>query len=315
MLTVLLFAAFGSEVSAQNQPRLQIHYLDIGQGDAAVLVSARGEVVLFDDGQSCAKLRKELDRLSITKITYHIASHYHGDHVGCASTLQNVLEVAAYDRGDTPAGPAPARYTDAVAGKRFTAGAGDQITLDGASQYPTRITIVVLNGNGVLTNNENDLSVVAVVEYAGFRAEFGGDLSGRNESSYQDIETSVAPLVGQIDVYKVHQHCSRFSTNEQWLSQTEPTVAIISVGSGNRYGHPAQDCIDRLHQGGVTRVYWTELGNGARPTPPVDVVSGTVDVTVDAGAEEFTVSYGNGVHVERFGLKRPLYQPGVLMFD
>ena len=73
--------------------------------------------------------------------------------------------------------------------------------------------------------------------------------------------------------------------------------------------------INSLHRSGVTRVYWTEIGNGAPPKPPVDIISGTVVVGVEAGAKEFTVSYRNGLQVERFDLKQPESRPARLMFD
>ena len=57
-------------------------------------------------------------------------------------------------------------------------------------------------------------------------------------ASYADIETSVAPAVGQVEVYKVNHHGSASSSNTAWMSATRPKVAIISVGNANSYGHP-----------------------------------------------------------------------------
>jgi hypothetical protein len=62
-----------------------------------------------------------------------------------------------------------------------------------------------------------------------------------------------------------------------------PRVGIVSSGDGNRYGHPTQDCIERLHTAGV-KMYWTETGNGIAPEPGVDVVGGTIVVEVPATA-------------------------------
>jgi hypothetical protein len=75
------------------------------------------------------------------------------------------------------------------------------------------------------------ISAAPAVEFDGFRAEIGGELSGEETANYKDIETSVALLVGRIDVYKVDDHCSAHSTNEFWLETTQPTVAIISTGN------------------------------------------------------------------------------------
>jgi hypothetical protein len=156
------------------------------------------------------------------------------------------------------------------------------------------VKIVAFNGNGVSTTNENDLSVVAVVTFGGFKAEIGGDLSGEKALDYEDIESSVAPKVGQVDVYKVHHHCSAYSTNATWLSTVQPRIGIVSVGvvaDGNTYHHPTEDCLDRLHNSGV-KLYWTEKGEGPAPDPLTDTVAGTVIVQVAPKAATYTVSYG-----------------------
>src|SRR3954463_6144144 len=86
---------------AQANGKLQIHYMDVGQGDGAVLISPMGEVVLFDDGvqNQCDKPVAYLQWIGVTKIDYHIASHYHSDHIGCAQRVLSMfpLQKAAYD--------------------------------------------------------------------------------------------------------------------------------------------------------------------------------------------------------------------------
>jgi beta-lactamase superfamily II metal-dependent hydrolase len=64
---------------------LQIHFMDVGQGDGAILISPGGETVLFDNGvrNNCDRPVSYLQQLGITQIDYHVASHYHDDHIGC----------------------------------------------------------------------------------------------------------------------------------------------------------------------------------------------------------------------------------------
>ncbi len=280
------------EAGAQANGKLQIHFMDVGQGDGAVLISPQGETVLFDDGVSknCDKPLAYLQQIGVTKIDYHITSHYHSDHIGCAPQVfqEFPLKKVAYDRGHDYPSVVYRDYVQAAGNLRKTATDQTVITLD-QGQVPVKISLVALNGNGVPTTNENDLSVVATVEFNGFRAEFGGDLSGDETNTYQDIETSVAPKVGKIDVYKVHHHCSSHSSNATWFSTVQPRIGIISTGTGNTYGHPAPDCLERLHKAGV-KTYWTEVGAGATPEPDLDVVAGTVVVEVAPGAKEYTVT-------------------------
>lgn len=105
------------------------------------------------------------------------------------------------------------------------------------------------------------------------------------------METQVAPDVGQLDVYKVHHHCSSYSTNSAWLDATRPTIAIISTGDGNAYHHPAEDCVTRLHEAGVEKLYWTEEGAGAKPEAGIDVVAGDIRIEVAPGDPFYTVTY------------------------
>jgi beta-lactamase superfamily II metal-dependent hydrolase len=287
--------------SGQANGHLQIHFMDVGQGDGAVLISPGGEVVLFDVGkdltrQDCTRPVSYLDQLRITKIDYLFVSHYHFDHIGCIPDVleQFPLQHGAFDRGQSYPGPTFTAYVAAIKLHRMTAAAGTTLELDKGSGHSVFITVDALNGNGVITSNENDLSLTAVVSYDNFRAEIGGDLSGDNTDMYADIETSVGPKVGRIDVYKVHHHCSSHSTNEAWLKDTAPTVGIISTGDHNTYKHPTTDCLERLHQAGV-KTYWTEHGTGAAPDATFDDVAGNIVVVLAPGAATYSVSSGNQI--------------------
>jgi beta-lactamase superfamily II metal-dependent hydrolase len=134
--------------------------------------------------------------------------------------------------------------------------------------------------------DENDRSVVAVVHFGGFDAEFGGDLA-------QSGEGAVAPRMSQVEVYKVHHHGSAGATSATWLSATSPKIGIVSVANGNSYGHPTQAALDRLHDAGV-KTYWTETGSGATPKARWDVVAGTVTIEVHAASTQFAVRWNSG---------------------
>ena len=219
-------------------------------------------------------------------------SHYHQDHIGCIpDVLASVKVDHAEDRGHSYVSTFYDAYIKAVKGKRTTASAGSKIVLDKNSTNPVTIEVYAINANGKDTTNENDLSLAARITYGAFRSEIGGDLSGDNTANYIDVETGVAPSVGKLDVYKVHRHCSSHSSNDAWLATTKPTIAIISDGDGNTYGHPTEDCLERLHSVG-TKTYWTEHGNGAEPAPGWDTVSGTAIVSVDLAAGQYKVAHG-----------------------
>jgi len=294
LFLVLLLS--GSTAFGQANGKLQIHFIDVGQGDGALLISPLGETVLFDNGKrgNCDLPVSYLQQLGTTKIDYMIVSHYHDDHIGCTTEVltEFPLQKKGFDRGGNYNSTTFQKYVAKLGAKRTTATVGTTIILDSGSNHPVKVEIVALSGNGIPTTNENDLSVVATVRFGNFDAVIAGDLSGFKTGSYEDIESSVAPKVGQVEVYKVNHHGSAYSSNEVWLTTLKPKIGIISTGSGNTYNHPTQECLDRLHAVGM-KTYWTETGNGVEPDPTVDFIGKNILVEATPGSWTFTVNYGS----------------------
>src|SRR5262245_200640 len=285
---------------ALGNGKLQIHHIDVGQGDGALLISPLGQTALFDDGvyTNCTNIKAYLQGLGITSVDYHFCSHYHADHLGCIDDLAAVgitIGTAGYDRGFSYSSASFDSYVTTLGARRMTIAKGQTITLDAGSPNPVTITCVDLNGAGVYSVNgsdENAKSVVLKVTYGAFDEEISGDLTG-DVGLGNDVETTVGPEVGDIEVYKVHHHGSRYSTKDNWLNAVTAEAAIISCGNGNTYGHPTLDCLTRLHNHGV-HTYWTETGAGVAPNPTWDKVGGTIVIQADAGVgATYTVS-GNG---------------------
>jgi len=293
LVSLAIFALFVPTGAIANG-KLAIHFLDVGQGDAALLISPQGETVLFDNGALglCSRPVQYLRQLGISKIDYQIVSHYHADHIGCTTELlgQFPLVHFSYDRGGEYRSGVFGRYLATVGTKRRVAAIGEKLVLDQSSSTPVWITFLAANGNGILTANENDLSLLAHIKFGDFEAVIGGDLSGYTRSGYLDIETSVAATVGPVEVYKVHHHCSSHSTNLSWLTATTPRVAIISAGVGNGYGHPTDECLSRLHAIG-TKTYWTSIGHGAIPEFGSDVV-GNGPIVLEVGINDVGFTIG-----------------------
>src|SRR5687767_2912116 len=158
---------------AQANGQLQIHQLNIGQGDAALIISPLGETMLIDTGplsaSSCASatgIITQLTNIGLTRLDYHVASHYLADHIGCTDHVVNrwPVQLAAYDRGPSnpPSTQTYTRYVNAISLKRQTVTIGQQITLDAASVNPVTFHVAMVNANGTAASDENALSVVLV---------------------------------------------------------------------------------------------------------------------------------------------------------
>ncbi len=149
-LVLLLLLLTTSAAFGQANGRLQLHFMNVGQGDGAVLISPAGEVVLFDNGVrgQCDRPLSYLEQLGVTKIDYHVASHYHDDHIGCTQEVLGAfpLQRDAVDRGGSyTTRTYNENYLPAVGTKRKTATVGAALTLDASSPHPVRIEFVALN--------------------------------------------------------------------------------------------------------------------------------------------------------------------------
>lgn len=276
---------------------LEIHCIDVGQGDCTLIVSPTGGTFLFDggiNGKGYGVVIPYLESLNIKALDYVSCSHYHMDHIGGLDEVVDYfgidsVRVAVLDRGWSYTTMTYEDYEAAVAPKRTTIVDGQVIDLGGG----VTITCIGVNGNGELsppfddTYDENDLCVTLLVEYGEFEFFVAGDLSGVNSSYYHDIESSVAPEVGDVDVYRVDHHGSASNSNTTLVSTLLPEVSIISCGN-NSYGHPTQTVIDRLISYD-SYIYQTELGDGGTiPSGEGEVVGGHVVIYVEPG--QYTVA-------------------------
>lgn len=300
LVSFALAVLLAAPVLAAGNGKLQIHHMKIGQGDGALLISPNGQTALFDDGvyTDCSYVKSFLQGLGLATVDYHFLSHYHADHLGCIDDLAAVgitIGTAGYDRGYSYSSASYTSYVNTLGAKRTTIAKNQVITLDAGSPSPVTIKCVDLNGAGVYSvsgSDENAKSAVYKVSYGGFDEVIGGDLTGSTANS-NDVETTVGPQVGDVEVYKVHHHGSRYSTNDNWLNAITAEVGVIMVGDGNTYGHPTADALTRMHNHNV-KTYWTETGAGASPSPQWDrVANGTVLVEVDLAAGNYRVTNGS----------------------
>ena len=225
---------------------LTVHFLDVGQGDAALLRTPAGRWILIDGGPSLGrnKVVPFLRRQGVRRIDVVIASHGHADHVGGLPAVLAAIPARLVLEPGEPLGEAP--YLGFLAGVE-TAGArwqavrtGDRVELDG-------VRLLVLSPDAEWTAammDPNEESVVLLVEYRGHRLVFTGDAG-------VPVERRLAGRVGDVDLLKVGHHGSRSATSAGWLDELKPERAVISLGARNRYGHPAPEVLERLAARGI----------------------------------------------------------------
>ncbi len=287
-LTTLALVAMATAGPAQE---LGIYCIDVGQGDCTLISSPIGLTFLFDSGDDgqAPNVAAFLDSLGITQLHYFGASHYHCDHIGAIDEL--IVEegvpvlLASYDRSWWYDSYCYDDYDDVLHDLRMEIQDGDMIYLGSG----VTVNCVAVNGNGQLSPpfddqyDENDLCIALVVSYGNFDFFVAGDLPGYNTSDYHDIETSVAPEVGKIEVYQVNHQGSRSSSNPYFLSRLRPAAAVISVGA-NPYGHPHAEAVDRIDNYAV--IYQTEDGDGNIVDGDIAIITDGLSYTVNGDPYE-----------------------------
>ncbi len=256
----VLVALVGATVVVDATGRAtRLTVLDVGQGDAILLESQSGARMLVDGGPDPARLLVELgDRIPPwdRRIDVVVLTHPHEDHVaGLVQVLDRYRVGRVYEPGMHGPGPgwdawnarllqgSPPRGTLA-AGQRIVLG---EIRLEVLWPEPGSVP----EQPGATGRVINDTSIVLL-----------GAANGRRFLLTGDAEDDVDPhLLGRglpnLDVLKVAHHGSATATSQALLDATRPSIAVISVGAGNDYGHPAPSTLARLRSVDA-RVYRTD---------------------------------------------------------
>lgn len=263
VLWVSLFWSW-SPRTADSGSGLALHFLDVGQGDGAVLRTPAGRWVLIDagprSGQSDAGRRVVVPFLAsqgVRQLALVVVSHAHADHLGgVPSVLDRFDAQMVIEPGERVADPRYYAFLDELAtgATRWRMARRDErFVLDG-------VTFTVLHPDPAWYGwgeDVNEDSVVLLVEYGAFQALFAGDAGFPAEAEMRSRARAV-------DLLKVGHHGSRGSTGDEWLDSLRPRAAVISVGQ-NKYGHPSPPTLARLRRHRV-EVWRTDRDGGVTVT-------------------------------------------------
>jgi beta-lactamase superfamily II metal-dependent hydrolase len=290
MRATLILALLAGWFSIPAASNLEVYFIDTGQSESTLLISPSGQTFLFDggsNGDGNGTVVPLLNSLGISHLDYVGASHYHADHVGGLDEVWNsgITASICFDRGDNNQ-PTTQSYTDyksRYSSVRQTISPGQVIDLGGG----VTLTCIVVDGklsNGNTVNIsgssqlENSSSIGYHIDYGDFQMWMGGDLTGGGNGT-TNVESSVAPLVGDVDVYQANHHGSRTSSNSTWISYLKPEFTVLPCGSNNPYGYPTQEVIDRINTAtSMTPVWCPTDGTGAEGYVDAE---GTIHLTTD----------------------------------
>ncbi|WP_433269739.1 DNA internalization-related competence protein ComEC/Rec2 [Actinosynnema sp. CS-041913] len=220
---------------------------DVGQGDAVVLATAeRDRAVLVDTGPDPVPVLACLRRLGVRRVPLVVLSHLHADHIGGLAAV-----LAERGVGAVAVGPSrrPGWAWEEVRARARAAGV--QVVELGVGQRLSwsGLELDVLGPRVVSRGDENtavnDASVVLRASTAAGRVLLTGDVELAGQAGLLGDHVDL-----RADVLKVPHHGSR-SSSPAFFAAVRPRVALVSVGAGNRYGHPSGVLVDALASQGV----------------------------------------------------------------
>lgn len=245
----------------------EVSFPDVGQGDCALIRFASGKTVLIDGGGTRDNrfdigrrvLAPYLWNRDIRKLDLVILSHPHPDHMNGLISIMNKFPIAeVWESGLDPDLPGHAEFRQILAKRNIplrTVSADDPPMMLGDAElrifHPGR-AFSVRDRQAYI--RENNRSLVVRVSSEGKTFLFTGDIG---KSAEQMLARSQKDL--KTDILKVPHHGSKSSSSDVFVNKTRPELAVVTVGKGNLYHHPADEVIARYSDAGA-RIARTDRG-------------------------------------------------------
>ena len=226
-----------------------VHFIDVGQGDSALLLSG-GQAVLIDTGtaESGAAVVRYLEELGVTELYGAVATHPHADHIGGMAQVIEAFPIEHFYLG--PETQNTATYSGMLDALE-EAGVQPVIPADGDELvFDSGASLTFLGpADDVPKSNLNDRSLITLFRAGDQDVLFMGDAESAAEESLLAHHPALT-----CDVLKVGHHGAATSSSEEFLQAVRPSTAVISCGVDNDYGHPSDQTLQNLSLAGVDDV-------------------------------------------------------------
>ena len=224
---------------------LEIHIVDVGQGDGVLIALPDGRHVVVDAGNDDGAMLRYLRASGVSALALVVASHAHADHIGGLTSVMDAFPPPfVLDNGVAHTTLTYERYLDAVerSGAALLEPTARTLTLG-------EVRLHVLPSPREPAWGHNDNSVGLIIEYGDFRASLTGDAEPRLFTWW--IET-VPEQLRDVQVHKASHHGSANGDTDEALARLGPEVIVASVGADNRYGHPHPATVAMYRRHGAT---------------------------------------------------------------
>jgi competence protein ComEC len=226
----------------------EVTQLDVGQGDSALVVSRSG-AGLIDTGSIHALSDSAWIRIfasrGLNRVQWIGLTHLDEDHSGGALRLARLMPIDCLTTSEAELQSARGKVYE---GKLQQMGTRVDHQLSSCVPYPAREP--TKEQPGAHTANENMSAFLIPLRGSGFYLS-AGDATEADELKIADWVLNQGAAKGTPRILKISHHGSKTSTSQEWLNKIGPTEAWISVGIGNRYGHPTLRTLDLIQSNGI----------------------------------------------------------------
>ena len=209
-----------------------IQFLNVGQGDAALVEWPDGQRWLIDGGPKQTRLTEYLRRRGIRRVDTVILSHPHADHKAGLTDVLTELDV-----GEVWVPPIGQTHEASYRHWILKAQPSKLVTHNESNSKTEAWSL----DQGIRQDDLNNRSLVVNVRYGRSNFLFCGDIEA-------EAEHRLSPLLPKADVIKVPHHGSRTSSTPALLEAVQPKWAVFSAGLNNRFGHPHPEVWARYHR-------------------------------------------------------------------
>jgi len=247
----------------QNRGNVTIDFVNVGQGDSALISSANGRHMLIDAGKADSKTKENISSIAymrsigVKKIDILSLSHYDDDHSGAAEAISELFDIEMLFV------PEPKDDKDIIAFSQIAKALPDETNVffpetNDEVKIGEDITIKVLsiNNDG---KESNDRSLILRIDAFDNSAIFTGDMDLKMEKNLLGARTKEEL---DIDIAKVGHHGSKNASSAEFYKALTPIYSIISVGK-NSYGHPTDEAMNNILASG-SKIYRTDKDGGVR---------------------------------------------------
>ncbi|MGJ9460175.1 ComEC/Rec2 family competence protein [Oceanobacillus sp. CF4.6] len=245
---------FPNESYSGSTLEMQVHFIDVGQGDSILIQTPLNRIILIDGGppESGEKIVSYLEKLHINKIDLLIATHPDIDHIGGVPTVMDNIEVdKILDTGKLHPTKTFANYINQIREQKIPVQIAEKNV---PIEIDPLIKIDVWNAYERYKNN-NKSSIVLKIAYRDVDFLFMSDVEQQQEKSFLK-EYDV-----QAEIIKVAHHGSKTSSSLDFLKAVNPEVAILTYSKENDYGHPVNRVINNLYNVNAMIYSTAALGN------------------------------------------------------